>query len=169
MDYKEQILKLIQDYGEEDDFTGVSNSANILKVEEMLGLKLPKSYKWFIENYGHGGINGVEVYGISKADIPSCVRHTNNYRQYGLPVELVVIENCDEWLYCIDTGKMVDDECPIVRWDKNSKSTFLSFNNFYEYLYNRFNDNIDWYLAIKAGFRNVSGSNFIFSLKLVIP
>lgn len=43
MDYKEQILKLIQDYGEEDDFTGVSNSANILKVEEMLGLKLPKA------------------------------------------------------------------------------------------------------------------------------
>lgn len=143
MNYKDEIIKLIEKYGEEDDFTGSSNYEKVLKVGEVLDLKLPESYKWFLKNYGHGGINGVEVYGISKADIPSCVRHTDNYRRYRLPKEFIVIENCDEWLYCIDTGKMIEDECPIVYWNKNNKSTNLSFSNFYEYLYTRFNENID--------------------------
>ena len=37
------------------------------------------------------------------------LEETLDYRKYGLPHNLLAVENCDEWLYCLDcdTGEVV--------------------------------------------------------------
>ena len=33
----------------------------INEIQESLNVKLPESYKWFLKNYGAGGIYGVDI------------------------------------------------------------------------------------------------------------
>ena len=50
-------------------------------------------------------------------------------RLFGLPTELLVIENCDEYVVCIDSsnGK-------VVSWSKYDKDGVIAVaNDFYEY------------------------------------
>ena len=62
---------------------------------------------------------------------------TLDYREDDLPKNLVVIENVDEWLTCIDcdTGK-------IVSWDFSGYIQ-EEFEDFDEYLIDRMNDVIE--------------------------
>lgn len=60
---------------------------------------------------------------------------TLKYREYGLSVNLIVIENCDEWLYCVNAkdGK-------IVIWTNRCKEVTVAYNDFDEYLEDRVQD-----------------------------
>ena len=58
-----KIVDMIKHYGEENDFYGRINEDDIKLVEKSLNIVFPESYKWFIRNYGSGGICGVEVLG----------------------------------------------------------------------------------------------------------
>ena len=75
-------------------------------------LCLPEQYIVFLKRFGHGGIGGIEVMGFGLTGRMIFVDTTMDYRKDDLPENLVVIENVDEWLTCIDcnTGK-------IVSWD----------------------------------------------------
>jgi hypothetical protein len=53
---------------------------------------------------GSGGICGVDILGIEGVDYASVVEKTQRYREAGLPNKYIVIENVDEFLYCLDTG-----------------------------------------------------------------
>lgn len=140
MSSMEIIRDLISEYYESNDFTGSVSEIRIKQIEDMLGVVLPESYKWFIREYGHGGIGGIEIFGVSKAEIPSCVKATQNYRQYDLPQKFVVIENCDEWLHCLDTDKITNGDCPVVDWDRKGNIGIRSFDTFLKFLEERFKD-----------------------------
>ena len=90
------------------------------------------------KNYGQGGIGGVEILGISKINKAMFKDKTLEYRNYGLPNNLIVIENCDEWLYCID----VDTE-KVVSWDRINGVLGERYATFLEFLIDRFNDEIE--------------------------
>lgn len=63
------------------------------------------------------------------------VNKTIHEREFGLPKELLVIEDCDEYVYCIDT---VSRE--IVSWSKHDNDRVIKVaDSFYEH----FLDNID--------------------------
>lgn len=63
------------------------------------------------------------------------------YRKLGLDSGLVVIENMDEYAYCLNTKQMKDNECPVIAWDKQGGiDNFNEANNFYEFLWNRLNE-----------------------------
>ena len=113
---KEEIKKLIEEYSEDMFFTGEISSDDIIEgaVTE-LGVNIPNDYKWFLKNYGQGGIGAVEILGISKINKPVFKDKTLEYRNHGLSDNLIVVENCDEWLYCID----VDTE-KVVSWDRKN-------------------------------------------------
>ncbi|SDC80479.1 SMI1-KNR4 cell-wall [Melghirimyces thermohalophilus] len=140
---QEKILSMIQQYGNNRSFTGPVDDSRIKQIENMLEVTLPDDYKWFVRNFGHGGIAGVEILGIAKTEIPTCVKSTQTYREEGLPHSLVVIENCDEWVYCLDTSKLVNGECPVIDWDFLGNAGIQTYKNFYEFLSDRFSDAVE--------------------------
>ena len=97
-------------------FTGAITESKINYIQKELGVILPDSYKFFLRHYGSGGMFGVEIIGCGYSEIPRVVEITKFYRKYGLPRDLVVIEDVDEYQYCLQTSLMNDGECPVVNW-----------------------------------------------------
>jgi antitoxin YobK len=136
---REEIKKLIEEYSEEAVFTGEISSDEIIESSiEELKVNIPDDYRWFIKNYGQGGIGGVEILGISKTNKAIFKDTTLEYRNYGLPINLVVVENCDEWLYCIDT-----DTKKVIAWNRIDGILGDRYTTFLEFLLDRFNDEIE--------------------------
>lgn len=135
-----KIEQLIKGYETEKDFTYAVASDNLIEdAENRLNVKIPKDFIWFLKKYGHGGIGGVEVLGVSKEMKSVFMEETLHYRQYGLPDKLIVIETLDEWLYCIDTSKKNE----IVMWFMDGEVSEGVYKSFADYLYDRTNDMIE--------------------------
>ena len=134
---KEDIAVFIQENGEDDDFTGGVSDETINEIEYKLEVKFPNSYKWFLRNYGSGGIYGVDILGCGKSSNPSVLSNTERFRNLGLPKQYIVIGNCDEFVYCLDTSDFNDMECSIISWDRISGYNGEREDNFYEFYLNR--------------------------------
>ncbi|AIF44500.1 SMI1/KNR4 family protein [Virgibacillus sp. SK37] len=138
---KNKLINLINENKEPDDFTGGVDERQINLVQDTLNLKLPESYKWFLSNYGSGGLFGVDILGIAKSNIATVIIETESYRNLGINDNLVVIEDIDEYAYCLDTSKMASNECPVIAWDKQTGlDDYNTAENFYEFLYQRLQD-----------------------------
>jgi len=130
---REELLGFINENSDELDFTGGINESTVRLIETELNVILPNSYKWFLETFGMGGMFGVEILGFGKSAPPSVVTQTERYRKIGLPLKYVVIENCDEFVYCLATDQMKNSECPVISWDRiagfggERGSTFIEF------------------------------------------
>lgn len=132
----DELYNTIKNNESKGDFTYVEVTKDMLKeAEKELNLKMPKEYVWFLQKFGHGGIGGIEVIGIGKNKTLAFVKETLKYRMYGLPSELIVIENCDEWLYCINS---IDEK--IVMWSQGNSRYTEAYDNFESYLEDRIND-----------------------------
>lgn len=133
----DQLVGLIKKYESKGDFThALVSEWQLEEAEQKLGVKLPAQYVDFLKQYGHGGIAGIEVMGVGINGNLLFVNETLKYRKYGLAANLVVIENCDEWLYCIDcnTGN-------VISWsDGDCEYSYLCFDDF---LLDRFADAIE--------------------------
>lgn len=75
MDCKE-LTTLITRFKETNDFTGGVDKAQITFVQNELGVELPESYKWFLSNYGSGGMFGVDIQGVGTSNRPPVIVHT---------------------------------------------------------------------------------------------
>ena len=141
---QDRIVELIKNAGTDAFFVGGANDDQIVEIEKQLNIQLPNSYKWFLKNYGHGSLSGVFILGVGKDKSLVCVKETERRRNLGLPNKFLVIENCDEWQFCLDTGNMKDGECPIVDWEKGVTGKRI-FENFYKYIIQRFSEPLeDW-------------------------
>ncbi|GHU61387.1 hypothetical protein FACS189418_0970 [Clostridia bacterium] len=124
---------MIKNNENKGDFTHVEVTKDMLdEAEKELNLNMPKEYVWFLQQFGHGGI---EVIGVGKNKTLTFVKETLKYRMYGLPSELITIENCDEWVYCINS---IDEK--IVKWSQSNSRYIEVFDNFEAYLQDRMND-----------------------------
>lgn len=132
-----KLQKLIHACENPGDFTHTNISNNELELaEKELHVTLPTQYVDFLICYGHGGIGGVEVIGIGKNGKLLFVEETKKYREYGLPENYLVIENCDEWVYCIDCSTQ-----KVVSWSNGS--TENCYPDFDAYLSDRFHDAVE--------------------------
>ena len=123
------IIKIIkEDTSDSSMFTGGVDTDKIYYIENELDVKLPNSYKWFLKTFGYGFIYGIEILGYGKFTPPLVVTKTLDYRKYGLPNEYVVIEDCDEFIYCLDTSKMENNVCPVISWDMQDLILFEEKN-----------------------------------------
>ncbi|MCR5225879.1 MAG: SMI1/KNR4 family protein [Eubacterium sp.] len=134
----DSILKTIKKYEIKGDFNYASVTDDmILEAEDKLGVKLPDQYVDYIKMFGHGGIAGLEILGVGLTGRMIFVDSTLEYRADELPENLVVIENVDEWLMCLDcnTGK-------VISWDFTGyiKDEYDSFD---EYLIDQMNNAIE--------------------------
>ena len=135
----DKVVELINQYEEKGDFTyAVVNDVIIAEAEKVLNVNIPEQYQWFLKRYGHGGIGGIETLGVGKNGKIIFVNKTLEFREYGLPNEMIVIENCDEWIYCIDTKNGNID-----MWSLGEKKCSLAYKDFFEYLIDRMNDAIE--------------------------
>lgn len=132
---KEELINFINEHKESDDFTGGVDESQINVVKNELGLKLPESYKWFLTTYGSGGLFGVNILGVGKSNRPRVIAYTKSYRDLGMNKDLVVIENAGEYVYCLYTSKMKNNECPVIVWNRHGGlDDYNTAENFYEFL-----------------------------------
>ncbi|MED4567969.1 SMI1/KNR4 family protein [Brevibacillus agri] len=134
-----QVIELIKN-AEKKFFVGALSDTKISNIEEKLNVKLPDSYKWFLREYGTGGVIGVEILGGGLRDIPTCVTETVDWRGYGLPEEFVVIENFGAGVYCLDTSRIENGECPVVDWEQGEGVGTQEYNDFLSFLIERFSN-----------------------------
>ena len=78
MNTKELIIDFINKHATPHDFTGGISEEKITKIENDLQTILPESYKWFLRNYGSGGVYGVDILGYDFGGA-SVVEFTNEY------------------------------------------------------------------------------------------
>lgn len=118
----------------------------ILEVEKVLNLVLPDSYKWFLRNYGSGGMEDYDYFGIEcdREDVSmyTVVYMTEMYRKKGLDNYLVVIEHNGDYVTCIDTSQKDDNgESPIVTWSwLDNGKVIKKSENFASYLKEKLDD-----------------------------
>lgn len=132
-----ELIQLIQQYEHDGCFTHANVSDEMIcYAETLLSVKLPEQYKSFLKIYGHGGLDGLEILGVGIAGQLVFVDETIAYRKYGLAQNLVVIENCDEWLYCLDC-----DNGTVVYWEHGYVEHV--FPSFHAYFNDRIHDSIE--------------------------
>ena len=105
-----QIRALIAQHERKSDFTHVAPTEEMLaSAQRLLGITIPQQFVEFLQEYSYGGIGGVTILGIGLDESMAFLEVTLDYREYGLPHNLLAVENCDEWLYCLDcdTGEVV--------------------------------------------------------------
>jgi len=134
---KNEIVELIENNEEvfEDAFLmRFPTDEELAGAEKELGFAIPEEYVWFLKTYGHGGFF-FEFLGYGLNGKAIFVDKTLQEREFGLPKELLVIEDCDEYVCCIDTNSK-----EIVSWSKHDSDGIIKVaDSFYEH----FLDNID--------------------------
>ena len=111
----------------------------IKEAEERLGAKLTEAYKKFLLEFGFGGLDGIETLGIAKNGRMVVVDTTLELRTLGMPKNLIAIEDCDEWFYCIE-----NESQRVVSWSIEDGNDYReSYSDFEAYLQDRANDAID--------------------------
>lgn len=124
----DMVKTLIAQYEEDGDFTHAPLTSDMLKsAQEQLGVTIPEQFIDYLNAYSHGGIGGVEILGVGLTGTMIFLETTLRYRECGLPQNLLVVENCDEWLYCLDC-----DTGQVVSWSKldGIRSEYPSFDDF---------------------------------------
>jgi hypothetical protein len=131
------LQEFIKQYSEDDDFTDGVSEDKVLETENKLQVSLPESYKWFLKNYGSGGSFGIDIIGYDFVG-PSVVTATKDHQKYYDLIDgIVVIEDIDEFAYCLDTNKMKNGECPVIMWDNQKGYGRKLADNFVDYFIDR--------------------------------
>lgn len=135
----QNLISMIKNYEEKGDFSG-EVSVQIIKIcERRLVVVFPDEYREFLLKFGSGGICGVNMLGIENESYFSVEEATKKFRGLGLPHNYVVIENVDEFIYCLNTEQNYN----IIRWDEFSKKEVERYYSFNEYLEDSFQEAID--------------------------
>ena len=100
----------------------------LASAQRLLGVTIPQQYVEFLDEYGHGGVGGVEILGVGPTGTMLFLEATLRYRKYGLPNNLLVIEDCD-------TGE-------VVSWDP-VEGSIVDYSDFDAFLLDRAKDAID--------------------------
>ena len=134
------VFDLMKEYEERRDFAHSLVNENIIReAEKKLKVRLPETYKRFLIEFGFGGLDGIEILGVAKNGRVVFVDTTLKLRELGMPQNLIVIEECDEWVYCIE-----NESQSIVSWAIEDGNTYReAYQDFETYLQDRVNDAIE--------------------------
>ena len=132
----DNVYKIIKHHESKDDFAHAEVTEEMLvSSEKRLNVRIPAEYRRFLKTFGHGGIGGMEVLGIGKNGAMVFEETTLRFRGYGMPNNLLVIENCDEWVFCINA-----DDGKVVMWSVGRAEYSEAYHCFDEFLSDRVND-----------------------------
>ncbi|NDI35763.1 SMI1/KNR4 family protein [Chengkuizengella sediminis] len=134
--YEKELKKLV----EENSVYKLKGASDIKikEIEEKLNVSLPDSYKWILTEYGSVSFEGIEIDGIGLNNTLISVDNTIGWKEYGIPEGYVVIfEPGADWIYCLDTFKMYNCECPVVAWYPGTKYSDKEADNLYKFIIDR--------------------------------
>lgn len=135
-----KILKMVEEYEEDNDFFGPVDESEIKRVEEVLKITLPNQYREFIMRYGSGGICGVVVEGIEGALGSSMMQTTERYRNLGLEKDNIVIFDASEYVMCMC---IANNNSKVYTWYRGEKVLHECYGTFDEFLEDYFQEGID--------------------------
>lgn len=119
-----EAVKLINQYSINIYINKCKNIEFIKDAENYLNIKLPDSYKNFLEIYGFLSFGGQEIYGLIDNDfinseVLDAFWLTMDFRkEFDLPHHIILISDIgDGSYYALDLTQMNDEqECPVVIW-----------------------------------------------------
>lgn len=113
---------------DEREFGQGASYEEIQQAQQQLGVRFPLSYVSFLKEFGWGGIGYWELFGLG-SDVPihlNLIIQTRSEReemQPKLAAHLIPIMNNGAGdLYCLNSKKMREGECPVVFWDHEAGS-----------------------------------------------
>ena len=119
------IAKMRQD--ESAAFGGGAEDCAISAAEEILEVSFPASYRQFLQQFGWGGVGGLEIFGLG-ADVPpflDVVHITTSERTEAVPpLPKKLLPICTDGLgnlLCIDTAEWRLNK-PVVFWNHDESS-----------------------------------------------
>lgn len=130
-------------------FKGQIEESLIVKAENFLGIKFPKTYRFFLKQSGCGSFRSKEFYGIStnnfeNSSVPNGIWLTNDERKKtNLDKDLILIGQSIEGYYALDISKMdKNGECPVVDWHAGANRNNLEViaEDFGSYFLNEINE-----------------------------
>ncbi len=117
----EEISTRFRGYHSNDFGAGATNN-DIRQAEDILKVRLPNSYKAFLLEFGWGGVEHFEIYGLGRGvpkylDLIYMTRSEREEVEPPLKRHLIpVLNDGGGNHYCLDTSKLSNGECPIVFW-----------------------------------------------------
>ena len=139
MEYYKKAKELM-DMEATEFFGGVSDE-EIENAMKELALVFPESYKAFLSEFGGGDVGGEFILGITdEVEEESAVKATQEERGVGLPENFVIIAFWGDVLWCLDTGKMKNGECPVVTLTDHYKMDEIVAESFGQFLYDYLNE-----------------------------
>lgn len=100
-----------------------ATDTEIKDAERILGVVLSASYRHFLRDFGWGGVEHFEIFGLG-LDVPhyldliNITRRERMEMEPAIPNSLVPLMNDGAGNhYCLDTRQMRKGECPVVFWD----------------------------------------------------
>ena len=118
-----EALAIITSHGQEAEFVGPIDASLIQHAEDLLGQRLPPTYRRFLEELGAGDIWGDEFYGIVNENlesslVPNAVGVALEARRRGeLPERFLPVYDLGEGTtYAIDFSDGTGGEHPVVSW-----------------------------------------------------
>lgn len=148
---REDMVMLINQNPDLADFDGIPEISKIEDAENLLGIKFPRDYKFFLENYGCGNFGSEEFFGIVKGEpfaIPSVIFATLGMRKIGLPDNYIVIWDAgtDEQ-FIIDTLQEKNGMAPILTWiggiSLDQQELNVVADSFYDFFIKRASTQLD--------------------------
>ncbi len=124
------------------DFDGQKSEGLVAKAESALGIRFPPSYRSFLLDYGCGGFDGFEVYGLIDenfidSSVPNGIWLTLNERSgIGLEKNFVIVGSGGDGTYlALDTGSQDENgEAPVVRLSVEGEKFEIVAPSFGSYL-----------------------------------
>jgi len=135
----DNINKMINQFVKETDFYGGASEDQIRNAENILGFTFPNEYREYLENYGSGGICGVDLQGIEGDLGASVVTATERYRKLGLDENIVVIWDLGDFINCMSTN---NDPC-VYSWYRSYPELVKRYESFTDFLADIFQEAID--------------------------
>lgn len=142
----DEIIKIINDAGEDVDFADFGNGISdewIDLAEKRLNVTFPNSYKWWLHNYRGGEVFGEEIYSIYGMNFDTVVGgdvvYINELSRKGnsdWEDKLIICEPNDELFYFDLSRGISDGEYPIYEYFTRK----LYATNFIEFLKRRILD-----------------------------
>lgn len=136
------FAQLLTCLGDNASFSGRADEARVIEIKNMLGVALPESYKRYLQELGNGDICGMEIFGSGLGKTPACVGATRKFRENDLPMNLVVVQDESDCLFCLDTSRFEKGECPVVIVDLINESVEDGYENFEDFFRARLEDGI---------------------------
>jgi len=124
MNKYKKLIEAVKDNGQDVYWYGSASVEEVDKIECLLKVNLPSSYREFLCGFGGGGVIDADISGIEDDDGDLNSGGTTYgdtllcREEYELPNYLVVVfYKDDEICWCLDTSRMLDMECLLVSYN----------------------------------------------------